>query len=73
MPDNNNLPYTRISEDLDKIITELMQDYDNLLNKAKSHGLDIKFAPDSKDSLVLYFNDDYPDTLLVDKELSCQR
>jgi len=72
MPDNN-LPYTHVSEELNKIITELMNDYNNLLSKAKSYGLDIKFAPDSKNSLELYFNDDYPDTILVDKFSSCDR
>lgn len=67
------LPYTHTSEKLNAIISELMDEYRNLVAKAKSHGLDIKFSPDSANSLELYFHDDYPETLLVDKEVSCTR
>lgn len=61
------LPYTRIDTTLNTRIAELMDDYHALLDKAKSYGLDIKLTPNSESSLELYFHDDYPDTLLVDK------
>ena len=67
----SKLPYTRLGEDLNNKISAIMEDYSNLIAKAKSYGLDIKFAPDSKNSLELYFNDDYPDSIIVDKEISC--
>ena len=54
------------------IIAELMEDYDKLVEKAKSYGLDIRLYPEST-TLVLYFHDDYPDTLLVDKCLSSEK
>ena len=69
----SKLPYTNYSKELNDKITELMNDFDNLVNKAKSFGLDIRLFSDSK-TLELYFNDDYPDTLLVDKsESKCFR
>lgn len=73
--DKNNppadLPYTHI-EELNPIITELMNDWYDLVKKAKSYGMDIRFAPNCKETLELYFHDDYPDILLVDKEVSCK-
>lgn len=69
---NNELIYTHCSKELNDIITELMEDYDKLVNKAKGYGLDIRLYTNSK-TLVLYFNDDYPDTLLVDKDLSSEK
>ena len=68
----NKLPYSRISEELNDKVTELMSDWSRLVDKAKEMGLDIKFATDSQNTLELYFNDDYPDTLLVDKDISCK-
>lgn len=61
--------YTHCSEELNDKVAELMDDFNKLVAKAKKHGLDIRLFPES-DTLVLYFNDDYPDTLLVDKALS---
>lgn len=61
--------YTHCSEELNNKVAELMDDFDKLVAKAKKHGLDIRLYPES-DTLVLYFNDDYPDALLVDKALS---
>lgn len=60
------LPYTHISEELNHDISELMDDWHALVNKAKTMGLDIRFTPDGP-TLELYFHDDYSDTLLVDK------
>lgn len=68
---NTELPYTHI-EELNPIITELMNDWHDLVKKAKSYGMDIRFAPNCKETLELYFHDDYPDILLVDKEVSCK-
>ena len=73
MPNNENLPYTHISEELNDVLVDIMTDWRNLVIKAKNHGLDIKFAPDSKHTLELYFHDDYPYTILVDKDISCER
>lgn len=63
------LPYTRINEELNAVVKELMEDFEALITKAKQKGLDIRLHPTAP-SLVLYFNDDYPDTLLVDKYFS---
>lgn len=68
----SELPYTRISSELNGQINELMDDFDALMKKANRFGLDIRLYP-SSDSLVLYFNDDWPDTLLVDKKLSSEK
>ena len=64
--------YTHTNEELNAILTELMNDYDALVEKAKSYGLDIRLYPESE-TLVLYFHDDYPDTLLVDKYFSSKK
>ena len=67
MDDNKaKLPYTHSSVELNNKISELMDDYTKLVDKAKSFGLDIRLYSDSP-TLILYYNDDYPDTLLVDK------
>jgi len=68
----SKLVYTHCSEELNEKVAELMEDYKKLVKKAKNFGLDIRLYPES-DTLVLYFNDDYPDTLLVDKALSAMR
>lgn len=67
----NKLPYTHVSEELNNAITEIMEDYKRLVEKAKSKGLDIRLYPNSV-TLELYFHDDYPDTLLVDKDTSSE-
>ena len=69
---DNKPIYTQCSEELNNMIAELMDDFDTLVAKAKSFGLDIRLY-DESETLVLYYNDDYPDTLLVDKDLSSIR
>lgn len=64
----NRLPYTRTDPTLNSHIEEIIGDFRKVIEKAKSYGLDIKLTPSSTDSLELYFHDDYPDTILVDKE-----
>ena len=64
---NEKLPYTRISEELNDRVTELMSDWYSLVEKAKSYGMDIRFSSNCINTLELYFHDDYPDMLLVDK------
>lgn len=64
--------YTHCSGEFNNIVAELMEDYAKLVKKAKSFGLDIRLY-DESETLELYFNDDYPDTLLVDKDLSSIR
>lgn len=61
-------PYTRTDEKLNAVVKELMGDFEALVVKAKQKGLDIRLHPTAP-SLALYFHDDYPDTLLVDKYL----
>ena len=63
----SNLPHTRTDPTLNSHIDEIIGDFRMLVEKAKSYGLDIKLTPRSKTSLELYFHDDYPDTILVDK------
>lgn len=67
----NALPYTR-DEELNTVVYELMTEWDRFVKIAKSHGMDIRFAPNCTETLELYFHDDYPDMLLVDKEISCK-
>lgn len=68
----SKLPHTHTDAILNAKIETLMNNFNELLTKAKSLGFDIKLWPDAK-SLVLYYNDDYPNMLLVDKKLSCER
>lgn len=62
------LPYTRADPELNARITEIINDFRKVVDKAKSYGLDIKLTPNSAESLELYFHDDYPNAILVDKE-----
>jgi hypothetical protein len=62
-----DLPHTRTDPELNAHIDEIIADFHKLIGKAKSYGLDIKLTPFSANSLELYFHDDYPDTILVDK------
>lgn len=66
--ENNDLPHTRIDPVLNSYIKEVLDEFHGLIVKAKTFGLDIKLTPNSTSSLELYFHDDYPDTILVDKE-----
>lgn len=68
MENKEKLPYTR-NEELNKYITEIMDDWNKLRNKAFKLGFRIRLYPGAA-PLKLYFNDDYPDSILVDKELS---
>ena len=70
--ENSKPIYTHYSDELNDMVAELMDDYAKLVEKAKSFGLDIRLY-DESETLELYFNDDYPDTLLVDKSLSSLR
>lgn len=65
----NKLVYTHKDPELNQKISELMCIYDNFIEYAKKLGLDVRLYPHSE-TLELYYNDDYPDTLLVDKEIS---
>lgn len=62
------MPHTHTDPELNARITEIIDDFRKVVEKAKSYGLDIKLTPSSIESLELYFHDDYPDTILVDKE-----
>lgn len=56
---------------LNAIVTDLMSDWYRLVMKARACGMDIRFAPNCTETLELYFHNDYPDMLLVDKSISC--
>lgn len=60
-----NVHYTH-NKELNLRVTSIMNDWNRLLKRAKSLGLDIRLIPDGP-TLELYFHDDYPDTILVDK------
>ena len=62
------LPYST-NEELNKAVTEIMNDWNELVNKAFKLGFRIRLYPEAA-PLVLYFHDDYPDSILVDKGLS---
>ena len=66
------LPYTHVSEELNNRVTEVMNEWDKFVAKAKSLGFDIRLATDTV-PLELYFHDDYPDMILVDKYLSSEK
>lgn len=72
MNNTNKLPYTHVSEELNNRVTEVMNEWDKFVAKVKSLGFDIRYAPYTK-PLELYFHDDYPDMILVDKDLSCEK
>lgn len=63
---SNGTIYTHISEELNQNIAEAMKLYENFLAGAKKLGFDVRLTPTTK-TLELYFHDDYPDLLLVDK------
>jgi hypothetical protein len=69
-PADPPLVYTH-NEELNEVVTALMDDWKRLVAKAKFCGMDIRFAPNCENPLELYFHDDYPNMLLVDKEVSC--
>ena len=62
-----NLPYTRTDEEANKIITSIIEEFNTLARKAESLGYPIKLHVNSSESLCLYYHDDYPDMILVDK------
>ena len=51
---------------------ELLRDWANLVYKAKKYGMDIRFGPNCTETLELYYHEDYPDLILVDKSASCE-
>lgn len=65
----NKLPYTHNAE-LNSIVSDIMDDWRKLVEKAKGNGMDIRFAPNCTETLELYFHDDYPNLILVDKSIS---
>lgn len=63
------LPYTRNPKRA-KAVNRFFKDWLRLVKRAKKTGLRIVFATDSLHDLELYYNDDYPDLILVDKSIS---
>lgn len=50
----------------------IMKDWEKLVEKAHRYGLDIRLLPECE-TLGLYFNEDYPNTILVDTAKSCKQ
>ena len=65
---NAKLPYTRTDDNANKIITAIIESFNSLVSMAKLMGYDIKLTPNSEEPLCLYYHDDYPGIILVDKE-----
>lgn len=63
------LPYTRTSKRLNQKIALVMAAYKAFLKFAKGLGFDVCLNVGSE-TLVLYFHDDYPNLILVDKAAS---
>lgn len=47
----------------------IMEEFDRLIKHAKLLGFDIRLSPESRDCLELYYHEDYPDLILVDKSV----
>ena len=68
MKKRKHLPYTH-DVILNAAVSDILDDWNRLVEKARGYGLDICLAPGTE-TLELYFHDDYPDMILVDKEES---
>lgn len=66
-PKRSQLPHTHTDPVKNEKIIAIIDSFNNLVSMAKMLGYDIKLHPDSKQSLELYFHDDYPGIILVDK------
>lgn len=45
----------------------IIEEFERLVTRAKTLGFDIRLSPDSTDTLGLYYHEDYPSLILVDK------
>ena len=52
-----------------EILRDIMDAFERLVIQAKALGFDIRLSPDSKNSLELYYHEDYPGLILVDKSV----
>ena len=67
---NTNLPHTRTSNDVNAAVTTIIEAFNDVIKMAEDMGYPIKLYPESESSLCIYYNDDYPNKILVDKYLS---
>lgn len=63
-------PWTRCNAELNERISAIIDSFEALKRMAKKLGLPIRLVADERSELVLYFHDDYPDMILVDKSES---
>lgn len=61
------LPYTRVNKELNRKIARLMRLWNKFVDRCYKENFDVRFASDDLDTLRLYYHDDYPNMLLVDK------
>ena len=62
-------PPKEYCSDLEKneILRDIMDTFERLVTQAKILGFDIRLSPESNDNLRLYYHEDYPNLILVDK------
>lgn len=68
--DGNEKVWTRRNADLNERISAIIDGFEALKRMAEMLGLPIRLVADDESELFLYFHDDYPDMILVDKSLS---
>lgn len=61
------LPYSRVDTEVNETVTAIIENFNNLAIMAEKLGFPIKLHTNSKGSLVLYYHDDHPNMILVDK------
>lgn len=64
------LPHTRTSKEVNSTVSTIIEAFNDVIKMANDMGYPIKLYPESEDSLNIYYNDDYPNMILVDKYLS---
>ncbi len=67
------VPWTRCDAELNERISAVIDGFEALKRMAKKLGLPIRLVADESSELYLYFHDDYPDMILVDKSESMPR
>lgn len=55
--------------DTNQSLHYIMEEFERLVKHARLLGFDIRLTPDSKDDLGLYYHEDYPGLILVDKSV----
>ena len=64
---NKNLPNTGITTETNPAITTIIEAFNDIIKMAEDMGYPIKLYPESETSLYVYYHDDHPNMILVDK------